>query len=107
MAERVGAGAWTIQGETVTLPVTITDARMSAAVFTAPAAGAREVLADVPLEPFVLFGRAITLLMTIHYPEWAHKSYDEAGVGLLGRGRHGAPGLPLVDLPVTGAFTRE
>src|SRR4051812_46895131 len=107
MAERVGAGAWTIQGETVTLPVTITDARMSAAVFTAPAAGARQVLADVPLEPFVLFGRAISLLMTVHYPEWALKTYDEVGVGLLVRGPRGVPGLHIVDLPVTGAFTRE
>ena len=107
MAERLSAGTWTIQGETVTLPVTITDARMSAAVFTAPTAGARELLADVPLEPFVLFGRAITLLMTIHYPPWALKTYDEVGVGLLVRGPRGRPGLHIVDLPVTGAFTRE
>ena len=107
MAERVSAGTWTIQGETVTLPVTITDARLSAALFTTPAAAARQVLAGVPLEPFVLFGRAITMLMTIHYGPWELKTYDEVGVGLLARGPRGLPGLHLVDLPVTGGFTRE
>ncbi|MFI5892027.1 acetoacetate decarboxylase family protein [Actinoplanes sp. NPDC051513] len=107
MAERVGPGTWSIQGETVTLPVTITDARITAAVFTAPVAGARQVLAGVPLEPLVLFGRAITLLMTIHYGPWALKTYDEVGIGLLVRGPRGRPGLHIVDLPVTGAFTRE
>ncbi|WP_433384462.1 acetoacetate decarboxylase family protein [Actinoplanes sp. CA-142083] len=107
MAERIGPRTWSIQGETVTLPVTITDARISAAVFTAPAAGAREALAGVPLEPLVLFGRAITVLMTIHYGPWVLKTYDEVGVGLLVRGPRGLPGLHIVDLPVTGAFTRE
>ncbi|MFF5296117.1 acetoacetate decarboxylase family protein [Paractinoplanes globisporus] len=107
MAERVGAGTWSIQGETVTLPVTITDARITAAVFAAPAAGAREVLSGVPLKPLTFFGRAITLLMAIHYGPWALKSYDEVGVGLLVRGPRGRPGLHIVDLPVTGAFTRE
>ncbi|WP_213012252.1 acetoacetate decarboxylase family protein [Paractinoplanes toevensis] len=107
MAERIGAGTWSIQGETVTLPVTITDARITAAVFTAPAAGARQVLDGVPLKPVTLFGRAISVLMFIHYPEWALKSYDEVGVALLVRGPGGRPGLHIVELPVTGAFTRE
>lgn len=107
MAERVRPGVWSIQGETVTLPVTVTDARMTGAVFTAPPAAARQVLDGVPLEPLVLFGRAFSLLMVIHYPEWALKTYDEVGVGLLTRGPGGRPGLHIVDLPVTGAFTRE
>ncbi|WP_433291109.1 acetoacetate decarboxylase family protein [Actinoplanes sp. CA-030573] len=107
MAQRLGPGTWSIQGETVTLPVTITDATLTAAVFTAPAAAARRVLEGVPLSPIVLLGRAITLLMTVHYGEWALKSYDEVGVGLLVRGPRGRPGLHIVDLPVTGAFTRE
>jgi hypothetical protein len=107
MAERIGPGRWTIQGETIELPVTVTDARLTSAVFTASPAAARQVLAGVPLEPFVLLGRAISMLLLIHYPEWALKSYDEVGVGLLARGPGGRPGLHLVDLPVTGAFTRE
>ncbi|MEU4238206.1 acetoacetate decarboxylase family protein [Actinoplanes sp. NPDC026619] len=107
MAERIGAGTWLIQGETITLPVTITDARITAAIFTAPAAGARRLLDGVPLKPLTVAGRAITLLMFIHYGEWALKTYDEVGVGLLVRGPRGLPGLHIVDLPVTGAFTRE
>ncbi|GAA0552481.1 acetoacetate decarboxylase family protein [Paractinoplanes ferrugineus] len=112
MAERIDATTWSIQGETVTLPVTITSARMAAAVFTTPAAEARRVLAGSPLEPLTIFGRAVTVLMFIHYDEWVLKTYDEVGVGLLVRGpRRSAgprsPGLHLVDLPVTGAFTRE
>ncbi|MFD0523902.1 acetoacetate decarboxylase family protein [Paractinoplanes durhamensis] len=107
MAERIDAATWSIQGETVTLPVTITDARITAAIFTAPAADARRVLSGVPLRPVTVFGRAITLLMFIHYDEWVLKTYDEVGVGLLVRGPRGLPGLHIVDLPVTGAFTRE
>ena len=107
MAERVGDGVWSLQGETITLPVEITSARLTAAVFTAPAASARSVLRGVPLRPFTLFGRALTMIMCIHYDEFALKTYDEVGVGLLVRGPSGPPGLHLVDLPVTGAFTRE
>ena len=107
MAERIARDTWVIQGETVTLPVTITDARITAAVFPAPAAEARRLLAGTPLRPLVAAGRAVSLLMCIHYPEWALKSYDEVGVGLLVRGRRGLPGLHLLDLPVTGEFTRE
>ncbi|MBM2616590.1 acetoacetate decarboxylase family protein [Actinoplanes sp. LDG1-06] len=107
MAERAGDGVWTIQGETVTLPVEITSARLTSAVFTTPVASARAVLGGRPLRPFSLFGRAIGVLMCVHYDEWALKSYDEVGVGLLVRGPSGPPGLHFVDLPVTGAFTRE
>ncbi|WP_127500752.1 acetoacetate decarboxylase family protein [Actinoplanes solisilvae] len=107
MAERVDDGVWSLQGETVTLPVEITSARLTAAVFTTPVARASEVLGPAPLRPFALFGRAIGMIMCLHYDEWALKTYDEVGVGLLARGPDGPPGLHLVDLPVTGAFTRE
>lgn len=107
MAERIAPDTWSIQGETVTLPVTVTGAEITAAVFPARAAAARELLAGTPLRPFAVLGRAFALLMCVHYDEWALKSYDEVGVGLLVRGPGGMPGLHLVDLPVTGAFTRE
>jgi hypothetical protein len=107
MAERVGDGVWTLQGETVTLPVEITSARLTSAVFTTPVASARTVLERTPLRPFALFGRAIGVLMCVHYDRWALKAYDEVGVGLLVRGPSGPPGLHFADLPVTGAFTRE
>jgi Acetoacetate decarboxylase (ADC) len=107
MAERIAVDTWSIQGETITLPVTITTARLTAAVFAAPAASARRLLDGTPLRPVSLFGRAVGLLMCVHYDEWALKTYDEVGVGLLAAGPGGRPGLHLVDLPVTGAFTQE
>nr|WP_296069340.1 acetoacetate decarboxylase family protein [uncultured Actinoplanes sp.] len=107
MAQRIAADTWAIQGETITLPVTITDARLTAAVFTCPAANARDMLAGTPLRPLVAAGRAVSVLLCIHYGPWALKSYDEVGIGLLALGPGGRPGLHLVDLPVTGAFTRE
>jgi hypothetical protein len=107
VAERIEIGIWSIQGETIRLPVSITNARLTAAVFAAPGAAARHMLAGGPLRPVVLGGRAVALLMCVHYDEWALKSYDEVGVGLLVRGPRGLPGLHFVDLPVTGAFTRE
>jgi len=107
VAERIAADTWAIQGETITLPVTITDARLTAAVFTCPAANARDILAPTPLRPLVARGRAVSVLLCIHYGEWALKSYDEVGIGLLTLGPGGRPGLHLVELPVTGAFTRE
>jgi hypothetical protein len=107
MAERIGPGVWSLQGETVTLPVTITDAQITAAVFTTPAADARKLLTGVPLTPLTVLGRAFTMLMCIHYGKWALKTYDEVGVGLLTVGPRGRPGLHILDLPVTGAFTRE
>jgi hypothetical protein len=105
VAELVGPDTWTIQGETITLPVSLGDARLTAAVFTCPAAAASSVLASTPLRPLVVAGRAISVLMCIHYGEWALKAYDEVGVCVFVRGR--PPGLHIVDLPVTGAFTRE
>jgi acetoacetate decarboxylase len=107
VAERIEIGTWSIQGETIRLPVSITDARLTAAVFAAPGPAARQLLAGGPLRPVVIGGRAVALLMCVHYDEWALKSYDEVGVGLLVRGPRGLPGLHFVDLPVTGAFTRE
>jgi hypothetical protein len=107
MAERIGDGVWSLQGEKVTLPVEITSARLTAAVFTTRTRDAASVLAGTPLRPFSLFGRAFSMIMCIHYDEFALKSYDEVGVGVLVRGPAGPPGLHLVDLPVTGAFTRE
>lgn len=107
MARRTADGTWSIQGRTVTLPVTIPGARITAAVFRAPADGARQVLAESPLEPLLVRNRAVSLLMCVHYDEWVLGSYDEVGVGLLATGPGLRPGLHLLDLPVTGEFTRE
>jgi len=107
VAQRTAAGTWSIQGRTVTLPVTIPDARITTAVFRAPAAEARRLLAETPLTPLEVRGRAFSLLLCVHYGEWVLGTYDEVGVGLLVSGPGRKPGLHLLDLPVTGAFTRE
>jgi hypothetical protein len=107
MAERLRPGVWSIQGTTLTLPLEIPSARLTAAVFAAPVEGAREVLDGTPLRPFQVGKRALSLLMCLHYDDWALQSYDEVGAGLLALGPRNRPGLYLCDLPVTGAFTRE
>lgn len=107
MAERLRAGVWSIQGTILTLPLAIPSARLTAAVFAAPAAGAREVLDGTPLRPLTVGGRALSLLMCLHYDDWTLQSYDEVGAGLLALGPGNRPGLYLCDLPVTGAFTCE
>lgn len=105
MAQLVGPDTWTIQGETIRLPLRLADARVTAAVFACSPPDAASVLASAPLEPLVLAGRAFSVLICIHYGEWALRSYDEVGVCVFVRGR--PPGLHIVDLPVTGEFTCE
>lgn len=107
MAQLVGGKVWRIQGTTITLPVRFADAEMAAAVFLADSRRAAGILRDTGLRPLSLAGRALSALMLVHYGEWALGSYDEAGIGLLVLGPGGRPGLHIVDLPVTGALTRE
>lgn len=107
MGELVAARTWRGQGETVTLPVRITDAEMVAAVFAARPADAAACLAGTGLRPFIVAGRVWSMLMVVHYGEWVLGSYDEVGVGLFVRGPGGRAGLYVVDLPVTGEFTLE
>lgn len=107
MAELVGPKTWRIQGQQITLPVTITHAEMVAAIFRADPARAASAVERPDLRPWTLGGRAFSMLMLVRYGEWALGSYDEVGVGLLTRGPGGRSGLHVVDLPVTGAFTRE
>jgi Acetoacetate decarboxylase (ADC) len=107
MGELVAARTWRVQGETITLPVRIRDAEMASAVFTARPADAATCLAGTGLRPFTLAGRSFSVLMLVHYGEWVLGSYDEIGVGVFARGPNGRPGLHIVDLPVTGEFTRE
>lgn len=107
MAVRIGTGVWSIQGEALTLPVHIPRAELTAAVYRADPGAAGTVLAHTPLTPLSLAGHALSMLMCVHYDQWALRSYDEVGVGLIVRGPGGRPGLYLADLPVTGEFTRE
>jgi hypothetical protein len=107
MAELVGPKTWRIQGRRITLPVTVTDAEMLAAVFRADPERAASTVARPGLRSWTLAGHAFSVLMLVRYGEWALGSYDEVGVGLFTRGPGGRVGLHVVDLPVTGAFTCE
>lgn len=107
MGELVAARTWRGQGETITLPVRITDAELAGAVFTARPDAAASCLAGTGLRPFTMAGRAFSTLMLVRYGEWALGRYDEIGVGLYTRGPGGRSGLHILDLPVTGELTRE
>jgi hypothetical protein len=107
MGELVATRTWRVQGETITLPVRFTDAEVAAAVFTARPGDAAACLAGTGLRPFTVAGRAMSVLMLVHYGEWVLGSYDEVGVGLLTRGPGGRRGLHIVELPVTGELTCE
>lgn len=107
MAQLVAERTWEIQGTTITLPVTVTDAQSSAALFLASAEAAASHLRGTELTPFTVGGRAVSVLMLVKYGEWVLGAYDEVGVGLLVHGPGLRMGLHLLDLPVTGAFTRE
>jgi hypothetical protein len=107
MGELVAAKTWRIQGETITLPVRITDAETASAVFAVRPVDAASCLRGTGLRPFTLAGRAFSMLMLVHYGEWVLGTYDEVGVGLFTRGPGGRLGLYIVDLPVSGELTRE
>ncbi|HET9142935.1 acetoacetate decarboxylase family protein [Actinophytocola sp.] len=107
MGQLVAEKTWSVQGVTIDLPVRIRDAEMASAVFTARPAEASALLAGTGLRPLTVAGRAVSMLMLVHYGEWVLGSYDEVGVGLFTRGPGGRVGLHLVDLPVTGKLTCE
>jgi hypothetical protein len=107
LGELVAAKTWRGQGETITLPVYIRDAELATAVFTARPTEAASCLAGAGLRPFTVAGRALSVLMLVHYGPWELGSYDEVGVALLARGPGNRVGLYTVDLPVTGELTRE
>lgn len=107
MGELVAGKTWRGQGETITLPVRITDAEMAAAVFTVRPREVTTCLGGTGLRPLTLAGRGFSVLMLVRYGEGVLGSYDEVGVGLFTRGPGGRPGLYLLDLPVTGELTRE
>ncbi|CAJ62449.1 MULTISPECIES: acetoacetate decarboxylase family protein [Frankia] len=107
MARRAQGGTWCVQDRLVSLPVTITDARAAVAVFRADPTAAHTVLAGTGLTPWTVAGRAVAVLLVVRYGPWVLGSYDEVGVGVAVRGPGRRRGLHLVDMPVTGVFTRD
>jgi hypothetical protein len=107
MATHPATDLWEVQGKRIDLPVTVEDARFAGALWRAPRSAV-----DSQLEPYGLTsagfrGTGLAMLVCVVYPdEFVLGGYDEVGIGVLATGP-GGPGLFVLELPVTGAFTRE
>ena len=107
MATHPAPDLWEVQGKQIDLPV-----RTHAARFAGAAWRPSRAAVDAQLEPFGLRsagfrGTGLAMLVCVVYPEeFVLRGYDEVGIGVLATGP-GGPGLFVLELPVTGAFTRE
>ena len=107
MATHPAPNVWEIQGKRIDLPVTVEHATFAGAAWRPPRAAV-----DAQLEPYGLRaagrrGRGLAMLVCVVYEEaFVLGGYDEAGIGVFATGP-GGPGLFVLELPVTGTFTRE
>ena len=107
MATHPAPDVWEVQGHTIDLPVKVDGATFAGAVWRAPRSAV-----DAQLEPYGLRsagfrGTGLAMLVCVVYPEeFVLRGYDEVGIGVLATGP-GGPGLFVLELPVTGTFTRE
>jgi hypothetical protein len=107
MATHTAPDVWEVQGQRIDLPVTIDHAKFAGAAWRASRSAVDAVLEPYGLEAAGVRGSGLALLMCVQYPsDFVLGGYDEVGVGVLAAGPSG-PGLFVLDLPVTGAFTRE
>jgi hypothetical protein len=107
MATHPAPDLWEVQGKQIDLPV-----RTHAARFAGAAWRPSRAAVDAQLEPYGLkaagrLGRGFAMLVCVVYPDdFVLGGYDEVGIGVYATGP-GGPGLFVLELPVTGAFTRE
>jgi hypothetical protein len=107
MATHPAPDVWEVQGDRIDLPVTVENARIAGALWRAPRSAV-----DAQLEPFGLRsagfrGKGLAMLVCVVYPEeFVLGGYDEVGIGVFASGPGGS-GLFVLELPVTGTFTRE
>ena len=107
MATHPAPDLWEVQGKQIDLPV-----RTHAATFAGAAWRPSRAAVDAQLEPYGLkaagrLGRGFAMLVCVVYPDdFVLGGYDEVGIGVYATGP-GGPGLFVLELPVTGAFTRE
>jgi hypothetical protein len=107
MATHPAPDVWEVQGRQIDLPVRVDGATFAGALWRTPRAAV-----DAQLEPYGLRsagfrGSGLSMLVCVVYPEtFVLGGYDEVGIGVLAAGP-GGPGLFVLELPVTGAFTRE
>ena len=107
MATHPAPDVWEVQGQTIDLPVRVENASIAGAAWRPPRAAV-----DAQLEPYGLRsagrrGRGLAMLLCVVYPEeFVLRGYDEVGIGVFASGPGGS-GLFVLELPVTGTFTRE
>jgi acetoacetate decarboxylase len=107
MATHPAPDLWEVQGQSIDLPVTVENARFAGALWRASRSAV-----DAQLEPYGLRsagfrGSGLAMLVCVVYPEeFVLGGYDEVGIGVFASGP-GGPGLFVLELPVTGTFTRE
>jgi hypothetical protein len=119
-----GAGHYTFQGRTVTMPVEVRDASSAAATYLVDSAVARTMLPSPDLDVVELLpGRALFSIAAIDYRDNDLGDYDEISLAFFVRERGAPRGLPyvgtLIDflrgnvatyiwkLPVNQSFTRD
>jgi len=107
MATHPAPDVWEVQGTQIDLPVRTGTAKFAGAVWRPSRAAV-----DAQLEPYGLtsagrWERGLAILVCVVYPDdFVLGGYDEVGIGVFATGP-GGPGLFVLELPVTGAFTRE
>ena len=112
MATHPAPNVWEVQGKHIDLPVRVENASIAGAAWRPPRSAV-----DAQLEPYGLRsagrgGKGLAMLLCVVYPEqFVLGAYDEVGIGVYAAPMSGtAPGgsgLFVLELPVTGAFTRE
>lgn len=112
MATHPAPDVWEVQGKRIDLPVRVNAATFAGAAWRPPRAAV-----DAQLEPYGLrsasrWRRGLAMLVCVVYEdEFVLGGYDEVGIGVFAAPRPGSargrPGLFVLDLPVTGSFTRE
>jgi hypothetical protein len=112
MATHPAPDVWEVQGKRIDLPVRVENASIAGAAWRPPRSAV-----DAQLEPYGLRsagrrGKGLAMLLCVVYPEeFVLGGYDEVGIGVYASPRSGTvpggSGLFVLELPVTGSFTRE
>lgn len=106
----MATASFEIQGQQVTLPVEVRDARVGAATFLVPADAAQRIVEPTGLQVRrVPAGRAVCSLAFIDYRDNDLGQYHEVAIAFLVRPHDGSKGVGayIHHLPVDGEFTCE
>lgn len=107
MATHPAPNVWEVQGQQIDLPVRVDGATFAGALWRTPRAAVDAQLEPHGLQSAGFRGTGLAMLVCVVYPEeFVLRGYDEVGIGVLASGP-GGPGLFVLELPVTGEFTRE